>query len=122
MGLYTTQVVQTDRKTPSIAHLRDGLNSVTFWPRVQTLALMPSGNEIYRRTTLAYTVPKKVLANGVDTLAGLGIFDLTAKFNIAMSQTEIDAAYAEFLKLLNLADVKKAICEQVRITGNLTTP
>lgn len=122
MSLYSVQVVQTDRKTPTIAHVRNGTDSVTFWPRLQTLVLMPVGNEQYRKSSLSVTTPKKVDVNGIPTLVGFGIFDLTAKFNTNLSQTEIDAAFTEFVKLLGLADVKKAICEQARITANLTTP
>lgn len=122
MSLYKVQVVQTDRKTPTIAHVRNGTDSVTFWPRLQALALMPTGNELYRRTTLSVSTPKKADVNGVPTLIGFGIFDLTAKFNVNLSQTEIDAAYTEFLKILALPAVKQALCEQSRITADLTTP
>lgn len=121
MSLYTTQVAQSDRKTPSILHLRNGTDSVVFWPRIQALVLMPVGNEVYRRTNLVYTVPKKRDVAGVPTLAGYVLFDLNVKANIASSQTEIDQAYAEYIKILQLPDVKKALCEQIRITGDLTT-
>lgn len=120
-GLYTQQVQQSDRKTASIAHLRNGTDSVTFWPRIQTLVTMPVGNEVYRRSNFVYTVPKQASVNGVPTLLGMTIFDLTVKANIACTQTEIDAAYAEFVKLIQHADVKRALCEQIRIPSDITT-
>lgn len=122
MSSYKVQVVQTDRKTPTVAHVRNGTDSITFWPRLQTLATLPVGNEQYRKTTLSLTTPKKVDVNGVPELQGFGIFDLTAKFNTKLSQAEIDASYTEFLKVLALPDVKKAICEQSRVIADLTTP
>lgn len=121
MSNYTLQVVQTDRKTPSVAHLRNGSDSVTFWPRVQILALMPAGNEVYRRTSVSLTTPKKVAINGVPTLSGFGIFDLTAKFNTSLTQDEIDASYTEFVKLLQLDTIKAALCNQTRVIADLAT-
>lgn len=121
MPAYILQLVQTDKKTPSIAHARNGTDSLIFWPRLQTLCNMPTGNELYRRSSVVYTVPKKVDVSGVPTLAGTSIFDLSVKFSSNLTQLDMDTAFAEFKKLLALTDIQKLVTEQIRLTSGLTT-
>lgn len=119
-GIYQPQVVQTDRTTATLLHLRLPTDPIIFWPSVNARVAMPMGNEVYRKSTFSYSVPKKGTIAGADSVLGYGVFDLTAKFNKQLLQTDIDASYEEFKKLLANADVKKAVCEQIRLQSTIT--